>query len=143
MTCVLVVDDDLDVRRLKVSELVNAEYQVETAEIGVQAILHVIDADMDAVVLAIHMPHLDGVNALRILRRLAPMLPVIVMTGRANRMTCLRRCNWTPRPAVYGSVQPRTMLRVLLHALEHPSHPPSFEEGHPPGSPPNATTQHR
>lgn len=85
MAHVLIVDDEPDLRNFIAAELRDAGYQVDTASTGVEAILQVIEGGLDAVVMDVRMPHLDGLDALRILRRLAPALPIVMCTGGAGR----------------------------------------------------------
>lgn len=38
-------------------------------------------ADLRAIITDLHMPHMDGLTFLRVLRRMLPEIPVIVTTG--------------------------------------------------------------
>jgi len=85
MSRFLVVDDEPDLRSYIADELSDDGHQVDTAADGVEAVMRVIDGGIDAVVMDIRMPRLDGLNALRILRRLSPSLPVVMFTGQAGQ----------------------------------------------------------
>lgn len=85
MSRFLVVDDEPDLRSYIADELRDDGHQVDTAADGVEAVMRVIDGGIDAVVMDIRMPRLDGLNALRILRRLSPSLPVVMFTGQAGQ----------------------------------------------------------
>ncbi|HRF48158.1 MAG TPA: response regulator [Anaerolineales bacterium] len=85
MSRFLVVDDEPDLRSYIADELSDDGHQVDTAADGVEAVMRVIDGGVDAVVMDIRMPRLDGLNALRILRRLSPSLPVVMFTGQAGQ----------------------------------------------------------
>lgn len=85
MAKILVVDDEPDLRRYLADELTDEGHRVDTAADGVEAVLRAIDGGLDAVLMDIRMPRLDGLNTLRILRRLAPNLPVIMFTGQAGQ----------------------------------------------------------
>ncbi|HRE30166.1 MAG TPA: response regulator, partial [Anaerolineales bacterium] len=74
-----------DLRSYIADELSDDGHQVDTAADGVEAVMRVIDGGVDAVVMDIRMPRLDGLNALRILRRLSPSLPVVMFTGQAGQ----------------------------------------------------------
>ena len=52
---------------------------------GVEAVLKVLDDKPDAVLMDIRMPKLDGLGALRIIRRIAPEVPVVMFTGQAGQ----------------------------------------------------------
>jgi DNA-binding NarL/FixJ family response regulator len=49
---------------------------------GDEAVELVMRLDVDAVVMDIEMPHVDGVEATRRLRELAPDLPIVAISGR-------------------------------------------------------------
>ena len=84
MPNVLVVDDEEDVAAFLAYQLSSQGYTVSTANDGVEAVLKSADMDLDALLMDIRMPKLDGLNALRIIRRIKPDLPVIMFTGSAS-----------------------------------------------------------
>jgi len=85
MPKVLIVDDDVDLVDFMADDLQLAGWQTGVAYDGVEAVLAIIDDEYDVVLMDIRMPKLDGVNALRIIRRLRPDLPVIMFTGQAGQ----------------------------------------------------------
>jgi two-component system response regulator AtoC len=85
MAHILVVDDERDVVEYLVEELRAAGHATGAAFEGVSAVLQVLDGGWDAVLMDFRMPKLDGLNALRIIRRVAPKLPVIMVTGQAGQ----------------------------------------------------------
>ena len=85
MPRILVVDDERDIVENLVDELTYAGLQAEGAYDGVEAVLRVLEGGLDVVLMDLRMPKLDGVNALRIMRRAAPNLPVITFTGQAGQ----------------------------------------------------------
>jgi CheY-like chemotaxis protein len=84
--------------QLPPEELQEAGFIAGTAADGVKAVLQVIGGGWDAVLMDIRMPKLDGINALKIIRRIAPHLPVIMFTGQAARVTCSNRPGWARLP---------------------------------------------
>ncbi|HEX2995571.1 MAG TPA: response regulator [Anaerolineales bacterium] len=85
MPRILIVDDENDLADYLAGELKMAGFATSTASNGVEAVLQVLDGGWDGVVMDIRMPKLDGINALRIIRRIAPRLPVIMFTGQAGQ----------------------------------------------------------
>ncbi len=78
----LVVDDEVAVLEVLGEYFAGQGYQVATARGGAEALARVEAAPPDLVLLDVRMPGgLDGVEVLRRLRRLAPDLPVIMVTG--------------------------------------------------------------
>lgn len=85
MPHILIVDDEPDVLTYLSDELTSAGWQTSTAPNGVEAVLRVLDGGLDLVLMDIRMPKLDGINALRLMRRIAPKLPVVMLTGQAGQ----------------------------------------------------------
>ncbi|NJN93719.1 MAG: response regulator [Anaerolineales bacterium] len=85
MARILVVDDESDLVDYLAGELKFAGFQTDTAYNGVEAILKVLDHTPNVVLMDVRMPKLDGINALKIIRRIAPELPVLMFTGQAGQ----------------------------------------------------------
>lgn len=85
---VLVVDDEADVRKSVRLTLTKAGYDVVDAEDGQKAMEAIRSGDnplmIDAVVCDIHMPKVNGVEAIVYFRDQFPSVPIVVMTGDAN-----------------------------------------------------------
>lgn len=80
----LIVEDDKNFSIVLKQELTDAGHTVEHAADGVEGVLRCIEADFDFVLLDIKMPRLDGINALRIIRKLRPALPAVTYSGNAG-----------------------------------------------------------
>ena len=85
MAHILIVDDESDLAGYLADELSMSGFTTGTAPNGVEAVLKVLDGGWDGIVMDIRMPKLDGIGALRIVRRVAPQLPVIMFTGQAGQ----------------------------------------------------------
>lgn len=85
MPRILIVDDEPDMLTFLSDELQGYGWHTGTALNGVEAVLSVLNGGWDAVLMDIRMPKLDGINALQIIRRLAPNLPVVMLTGQAGQ----------------------------------------------------------
>jgi signal transduction histidine kinase/CheY-like chemotaxis protein len=81
---VLVVDDDLALRRLVVETLARDGGELREAADGLEALAMIAVRQPDVLVLDLEMPHLDGFGVLeRLLERSETrQLPVVVLTGR-------------------------------------------------------------
>ena len=85
MVKVLFVDDEVDLAEYIADELRSENFDTDTAYDGVEAVLKALDGIYDVVLLDIRMPKLDGIGALRIIKRVMPNLPIIMFTGQAGR----------------------------------------------------------
>ena len=85
---VLVVDDEADVRKSVRLTLVKAGYDVVEAEDGLKAIQAIRSGDnplmIDCIVTDIHMPNVNGMEAVAFFRDQFPSVPVIVLTGQPD-----------------------------------------------------------
>lgn len=83
MQKILLVDDDAELSRMLTKYLAGEGFETTTApdgEAGVQAAL---TGAFDAVILDVMMPRLDGIEALRRIRR-ASDVPIIMLTARGD-----------------------------------------------------------
>lgn len=79
---ILLVDDDDLVRETVAATLVDGGYSVLKAANGLEALTALgRTGSVDAVVLDILMPEMEGIEALREIRKKWPQLPVLVMSG--------------------------------------------------------------
>ena len=79
---ILIAEDDLDLNQIIVKKL-NAEgYAVDSCVNGREALEYMETVQYDAVVLDIMMPEMDGIEAVRRLRKNGDLTPVIFLTAR-------------------------------------------------------------
>jgi len=78
---VLVIDDEADVRAALRATLGDAGYAVTEARDGAEALEILRTNPPDAVLMDIYMPLQDGFEAIRALRRIAPAVKVIAISG--------------------------------------------------------------
>ena len=81
---VLVVDDEKSVRDALSRALRVEGYTVELAPAGGDALAVIAEGGVDAVVLDIQMPGLDGLETCRFLRARGDRVPVLMLTARAG-----------------------------------------------------------
>jgi DNA-binding response OmpR family regulator len=81
---ILLADDDRNFGSILKRELEDEGYEVDLVTDGVEAVLRFMDSGHDFVLLDIKMPKLDGINALRIMKRLSPEVPAITISGNAG-----------------------------------------------------------
>ena len=79
---ILIVDDDAAVRESLAAVLRSEKFDVWLAENGRLAVRQFLDGPPDLILLDLNMPDTDGWQAFEIMARLAPHVPVIVITAR-------------------------------------------------------------
>ncbi len=78
------VDDDRAVRDALRRVLALADYEVQVAEGGAEAIEAVVQSVPDVVVLDVGMPEIDGLEVCERLRRLGNRVPILMLTARVE-----------------------------------------------------------
>jgi len=81
---ILVVDDDLNLRKTLVMILQNAGYEVEFAESAPRGMLLLQSRKFDLMILDYKMPEVDGMYFLNAVRNLFPDLSVCFLTGNGS-----------------------------------------------------------
>lgn len=81
---VLVVEDDGAVRRAVERALLFEGYDVLTAHDGAEALSVVLNEEVDAIVLDVMMPIVDGLEACRRIRARGDTTPILILTARTE-----------------------------------------------------------
>jgi len=83
---ILLAEDDKNFGNVLKSELEEDGYIVTLVSDGVAAVLKFIDKEnnYDFILLDIKMPMLDGINTLKIIKKLNPDMPAITFSGNAG-----------------------------------------------------------
>ncbi len=81
---ILVVDDEVNIRKSLEGVLADEGFRVTTAETGERALEFLSRHPADAIVLDVWLPGMDGLEALRRIRETYPILPVIMISGHGT-----------------------------------------------------------
>ena len=87
--CVLLVEDEWLIRTIMSEELIDAGFEVTSAESGDEALILLggLDDSIHVLVTDIHMPgETDGISLARIVRTRFPNVPIIYTTGRPDAL---------------------------------------------------------
>jgi len=130
---VLIVDDDRSLRDALRRTLTLGGYEAETAEGGQEALTKVAAQSLDAMVLDVGMPDIDGLEVCRRLRASGNRIPVLMLTARdevADRIDGLDAGadDYLVKPFDVGELKAR--VRALMRRAGHNGDPDSvvFEE---------------
>lgn len=86
---VLIAEDELTLQMILVAYFKKEGFIVYTADNGIQALQHFRNYHLDCVCLDVMMPHLDGWNVLRTIRKTSD-IPVIMMTALSSDEDALK-----------------------------------------------------
>ncbi|MFN0014443.1 MAG: sigma-54-dependent transcriptional regulator [Saprospiraceae bacterium] len=84
MAKILIVDDEMPIRRILREILEFEQYDVEEASDGLECVAKVQREKYDVVIMDIKMPKMDGIEALERLQILSPETPVIMVSGHGT-----------------------------------------------------------
>ena len=90
---VLVVDDEATIRDLLSKTLALAEYDVDTAADGTNALDRLRAFSYDLLIADLKMPGMDGLTLIRQAKRIKSDLPVIIITGFSNESSAIEALN--------------------------------------------------
>lgn len=82
MSCILVVEDDEDSRRLMEAVLLAHGYAVLLAEDGKDALEKLSGRHVDLMVVDLMLPRMDGFELTRSIRKAGSLLPILMVTAR-------------------------------------------------------------
>ena len=85
---ILVVDDEAGVRQMMRSVLTVLNFQPVIASNGTEALIQLADKreELRAVITDMHMPQMDGLNFVRVLKHTLPQVGIIVTSGHLNEL---------------------------------------------------------
>lgn len=83
-TKILIVDDEERFRTTMSKLLIAEGHDAQTAGSALEALETLSNESFDVVILDVRMPEMNGVEALKRIRKIDPYLEVIIMTGYAS-----------------------------------------------------------
>ncbi len=120
---ILVVDDELPIRKPIRIALLQAGYEVVEAGDGGEAITALGDGDnpltVDAILCDIRMPRINGIDAIHFFRTHFPSIPVIVLTGYPDCDLAITLMKMGVRDYLVKPVSRQDLLRVLKCAVDN------------------------
>ena len=81
---VLLVDDELEFLETLVKRLTKRGLNISTAKSGEEALKIIRGKGIDVAVLDVRMPGMDGIQTLREIKKIDPLMEVIMLTGHAS-----------------------------------------------------------
>src|SRR5213594_2597593 len=116
---VLLVDDEANIRRMVGALLQSDGFETVEAPDGNAAMVRLVDNAPDVVLLDLMMPPgPDGLATLEQIRRRAPHIPVVMMSGKANLADAVRATKLGAFQFLEKPLTPEGVLVALRSALE-------------------------
>jgi DNA-binding NtrC family response regulator len=81
---VLLVDDEVEFLETLVKRLTKRGLNISTAKSGEDALKIIGGKEIDVAVLDVRMPGMDGIQTLRKIKKIEPLMEVIMLTGHAS-----------------------------------------------------------
>lgn len=116
---VLVVEDEVVVRKNICRVLTEESYHVHEATDGQEAIEAIDTRDFDLVLTDIQMPRADGIAVLKHAREVAPQTFVTIMTGHASVETAVSALQLGAQDYILKPIVFDDLLRKISLLLEH------------------------
>jgi two-component system KDP operon response regulator KdpE len=123
---ILIVDDELRMRRFIRMNLELEGYQVIEAENGIQALDQIRQFNPDLAIMDVMMPEMDGFETLRLLREISTM-PVILLTVRNDEEDITHGLSLGADDYITKPFSPRVLtsrVRAVLRRAHWPAPPP-------------------
>jgi two-component system KDP operon response regulator KdpE len=123
---ILIVDDELRMRRFIRMNLELEGYQVIEAENGIHALDQIRQFNPDLVVMDVMMPEMDGFETLKLLREISTV-PVILLTVRADEEDITRGLALGADDYITKPFSPRVLtsrVAAVLRRAHWPAPPP-------------------
>jgi DNA-binding NtrC family response regulator len=111
---VLLVDDEKDFVETLAQRLEVRDFDVKTALDGDEALGLIRESDVDVIVLDVLMPGKDGIQTLKEIKELKPLITVIMLTGNATVDTAIEGM----RLGAYDYLMKPTETEVLVEKIK-------------------------
>ena len=113
---ILIADDSPAIRECLSKLLEQADYEVQQAANGQEALEQLAEARFDLMLLDLNMPELDGWGTLERIRLQHPALPVVVITAQPNQQ------DWMQRLGAVALLEKPLDLPLLFQTLSELKH---------------------
>ncbi|RPJ59135.1 MAG: sigma-54-dependent Fis family transcriptional regulator [Acidobacteria bacterium] len=115
---ILIVDDELIVRKSLASWFQEEGYSVDVAESGKQTLEKLVENDWDIFLLDIKMPGMDGLELQRRIKEIHPEASVIIMTAYASVETAVEAMKQGAYDYIVKPFEPDDLEHMVRNATE-------------------------
>jgi DNA-binding response OmpR family regulator len=122
--CVLIVDDEPNVRLMLRTTLESSGYEVREAADGSGALGHLRASACDLVVLDLRMPRMDGMETLRRLRAEGDCTPVVMLTAHGSIPDAVAAMKLGAIDFLTKPITPQALREVVADVIRRQVEPP-------------------
>jgi DNA-binding NtrC family response regulator len=115
---VLLTDDEERFAQSLAKILRNRNMEVHTARDGEAAVKFVSETECDVVVLDLRMPGMDGLTAMAEIRKIKPLVPVILLSGHVDVESCTLACDGGAAEVLMKPCPVDTLVAAIENACE-------------------------
>ena len=116
---VLVVDDEGEFREMTSKILTKRGLKVQSAGSGQKALEILDHSRTDVVLLDVKMPGMDGIDTLRHIRNLKPLVEVVLLTGHASVESGIEGMKLGAFDYLMKPIDTEPLMQKLEDAFEH------------------------
>jgi DNA-binding NtrC family response regulator len=121
---VLLVDDEKDFLEVLIRRLKKRQVNVDGVSSGEEALQYLRARPIDVVVLDVKMPGMDGITALQEIKKLNPLIEVIMLTGHASLEVALEGM----RSGAFDYLMKPAEIDELLYKIEDAQRAKAIQE---------------
>jgi CheY-like chemotaxis protein len=114
---VLLVEDDEDNRELMAEVLETAGYEVLAAAGGAEGLKALSEKAVDVLVTDVGMPGMGGLEVARAAKKIAPGVPIVIVTGYAEREDIARARGREVDAVLVKPVDPDSLAAIVDEVL--------------------------
>ncbi len=115
---VLLVEDDDDNRELMSEVLESAGHVVMTAASGAEGLRKLSETSVDVVVTDVGMPGIGGLEVARAAKKIAPTVPVVVVTGYTEREDITRARGHEVDAVLVKPIDPDSLTNAITQVMK-------------------------
>ncbi len=115
---ILVVDDEKEFVEMTVKRLIKRKFVCEAAHSGEEAVELIKVGDFDVVLLDVKMPGMDGMQTLREIKRIKPLVEVVMLTGHASEESGIEGMNLGAFDYLKKPIEIEALIEKLTDAYE-------------------------
>jgi DNA-binding NtrC family response regulator len=118
LAAILIVDDEIQLRQSFDKLLSQEGHTVSTAASGEAALQVVRSHELDLVIMDVRLPGMNGIETFSAMRRIEPLLPVIIMTAFGTTETAIEATKMGAFDYILKPFNIPEMLELIVQAIE-------------------------